>query len=65
MSIDEYLDLNESYIQKVNKLKVIVCHIESSINRLCDARVQYSNDEGIKEAAVNRWISRYEKELKK
>ena len=76
-SIDEYMDINESFTLKNVRFQIIVIYIEKAINRLCDARIRAFNPvdmgfnyektrtEQIKEMAVQRWILRYENELKK
>jgi hypothetical protein len=76
-TIDEYLKLNDLYIQKSVRIENIVGYIEIAINRLWNARIMYNQDTHfsdylynsneciIKEMALQRWILRYQQEIKR
>ena len=76
-SIDEYLEIIDSNIIKTKILEIILTYMVDANDRLWSARNKYSSDNNfsdfeynshdciIKEMAVQRWILRYENELKK
>ena len=77
-ALDEYQDIDGMFYAKVVKLQKISERLETSIKRLHDVRQAYSrlhnftNGETynshecvIKEMAVQKWIKRFETELKK
>jgi hypothetical protein len=76
-TIDEYVNLIEAYIRKTKRLEILLTYMNEANDRLCSARVKYCHDNNfsdfeynskaciIKEMALQRWILRYETELKK
>ena len=77
-TIDEYYDIDQAFINKSMQLHIIANYMKEAIDRLCDVRQAYSrlhnftNGENynsheciIKEMVVQRWILRFETELKK
>lgn len=77
--IDEYYDIDQVFLNKAMQLHIISNYLKEAIDRLCDVRqaydrlfnfiekkdYKYSKICTIREMAVQRWILRFETELKK